>query len=165
MKGDNIMAKKKTVVDLNKSPMRDEAITGDVVIQYEGIDRYGTSETNQIDIKTAETICWHDITVDYHKPEPETVTIPVYTLITSTSTTEKFDDAIGIAGEAILIHKMGYDDYEMPVMWWGNENGTINRSVYGNVIIDREGDLGVTFYMPSAIPDNADRIIILLYTR
>ncbi|MBO7308542.1 MAG: hypothetical protein J6V38_02805 [Kiritimatiellae bacterium] len=158
------MAKKKQPVelDLNKSPMRDEVITGDVVIQYEGIDRFGTSETNQIDIKTAETICWHDITVDYHKPEPAPVTIPVYyqiphadevfaqnivetpgahleTVITTTAINLDLSAIIAFAGDDPA------DTAPFDVLSeWDDETGT--ATIYG--------------YMPGSLPDGCNRILI-----
>lgn len=62
---------KKVEINLDRSPMRDEPLTGDVKISYNGVDVYATSETNQINILTENKVCLQNIVIEYVKPEPE----------------------------------------------------------------------------------------------
>ena len=82
------MAKKKVEVSLDRSPMKDEPLTGDVVIDYGNNTIYATRETNEIHLLTQNKVCLHEIVLDYHKPEPKPIGAAINIHDTTTNTHE-----------------------------------------------------------------------------
>lgn len=70
------MAKKTVKVDLRSAGA--EPAAGDVNISYKGTRIAGLTESSTAVLETENTIVQDDIEVEYNKPEPVAVTIPVY---------------------------------------------------------------------------------------
>lgn len=152
MKGDNIMAKQKTVVNLNSEPLRDAPMTGDLIISYNSVDRYATSETQQIELETEKTICWHNIELDYVKPEPAPMTIPVYHSIDNTLVL--IGNASGVPGALIVMSAIPPERANIASIMWSN-----GGNVPWNARVT-EGETVITGYMPAAFPEGATSIVI-----
>lgn len=104
------MAKKKVEVSLDRNPMRDTPLTGDIEIDYGGETVYATSETNQIFLLTQNKVCLKDIVVDYTKPEPEPNYVPVTIINSATAQfTTEYDACviINIIDNNIVLNQEG----------------------------------------------------------
>ena len=160
------MAKKKVEVNLDRSPMRDEPLTGDVEIHYHGDVVYATSETNQINVLTENKVCLHDIIVDYTKPEAETVTIPIYYRIGNGD--EVLFDTMNLIPGTLYRHSETISCGGVSgVQWKSVDTGGINP--YPPIVcvcsvdyVSKEHSVSMAMYTPSAIPHGYNRIVIAL---
>lgn len=89
------MAKKK--IELRTSGSSVES--GDVNITYNNVRIAGLSESTSAVLETEDTVCKHDIEIEYTKPESNpTITIPIYTTVGAAEST-LFGSKTGIKGE------------------------------------------------------------------
>ena len=149
------MAKKK----INIKSVTADVPSGDVNITYNNVRIAGLSESVEATLETEDTICEHDIVVDYTKPTPAAFSIPIYTKI-GDGNENLFATSTNKPGE--LFHENGRPGAHGQVsgVYWGGEN--LITYAAGVKTASDGRDLDVYFYQPNAIPENANRIVITL---
>ena len=134
----------------------------DVTIKYNNNTIGEMNDTGAAVLQTANKKCVSDIEVEYTKPLPEIVSIPVYTQIGDGGSPEFVKNISAAAGEAIndTIPVPSTVDQDIPCRATFHPGTTFLRGLVGysgadNLII-------ISFYMPNRMPNNADKLVIIM---
>ena len=133
----------------------------DVTIKYNNNTIGEMNDTGAAVLQTANKKRVSDIEVEYTKPAPENVTIPVYTQVGVEGELKFAKNITATAGEAItdkIPIPVGVNTSSPPVV--GFEPG-LGSSFHGSVKYDpRNSTIIIDFYMPNRMPGNADKFVI-----
>lgn len=137
----------------------------DVTIKYNNNTIGEMNDTGTAVLQTANKKCVSDIEVEYTKPLPEIVSIPVYTQISDDGSPEFAKNISAAAGEAIddtiPIPVPSAVDQGIPcraAFHPGTDPGT--TFFRGSVGYDGDKLILISFYMPNRMPNNADKLVI-----
>ncbi len=159
------MTKKKVNIEIPRSGAAAEVPSGDVNIVYNDVRIAGLSETVDATLKTGGTVVQHDIEVEYTKPEPQPLTIPVYTLVAGENPTFA-KNISATAGEAIsdetipIPNNVDIETTPTCVFQPG-----VNLFLYGNTEYTRNNTIKIRCYMPNRLPNDADKLVIIMEPR
>lgn len=134
----------------------------DVTIKYNNNTIGEMNDTGTAVLQTANKKCVSDVEVEYTKPSPEIVSIPVYTQIGDDGIPEFAKNISAAAGEAIddTIPLPSTVDQDIPCQATFHPGTTFFRGLVGygganNLIL-------ISFYMPNRMPNNADKLVIIM---
>ena len=131
----------------------------DVTIKYNNNTIGEMNDTGTAVLQTANKKCVSDIEVEYTKPSPEIVSIPVYTQSGDDGSPEFAKNISAAAGEAIN------DTIPKPSTFVpGLLKATFHPgTTLLNGKVDYNGDnmILIEFYMPNRMPNNADKLVIM----
>lgn len=137
----------------------------DVTIKYNNNAIGELNDTGTAVLQTANKKCVSDIEVEYTKPAPENVTIPVYTQV-GVGELKFAKNITATAGEAItdkIPIPVGVATSTPPVVGFEPGSGSF---FHGSVKYDlRNSRIIIDFYMPNRMPDNADKFVISMEAR
>lgn len=162
------MGKKKTV-NLNGEPLRDAPFTEGVQITYKHNTIAQSADTVEYALETGGKAVEADIGVVYVKPEPETVTIPIYYQTNNAgvySDETLFDTMTGQAGELYSHYgNVIVENATSATLSWVGEN--LYQSITSMVFEfdSRESMLTITTYIPNEIPEGYNRIVCMINVR
>lgn len=135
----------------------------DVTIKYNNNTIGEMNDTGTAVLQTANKKCVSDIEVEYTKPSPEIVSIPVYTQIGDNGSPEFAKNISAVAGEAIndTIPVPSTVDQGIPCRA-AFHPGTDPGTTFFRGLISYDGDklILISFYMPNRMPNNADKLVI-----
>lgn len=130
----------------------------DVTIKYNNNTIGEMNDTGAAVLQTANKKCVSDIEVEYTKPLPEIVSIPVYTQSGDDGSPEFAKNISAAAGEAIN------DTIPKPSTFVpGSLKATFHPGTAlfnGNVGYFDDNTILIEFYMPNRMPNNADKLVI-----
>ena len=131
----------------------------DVTIKYNNNAIGELNDTGTAVLQTANKKCVSDIEVEYTKPLPEIVSIPVYTQLGDDGRPEFAKNISAAAGEAIN------DTISKPSTFVpGSLKATFHPGTTlfnGKVSYTRDNTILIEFYMPNRMPNNADKLVIM----
>ena len=133
----------------------------DVTIKYNNTTIGEMNDTGAAVLQTANKKCVSDIEVEYTKPLPEIVSIPVYTQLGDDGKPEFAKNISAAVGETIN------DTIPIPVPS-AVDQGIPCRATFhpgttflsGLVGYDGDKLIHISFYMPNRMPNNADKLVI-----
>ena len=134
----------------------------DVTIKYNNNTIGEMNDTGAAVLQTANKKCVSDIEVEYTKPLPEIVSIPVYTQLGDDGKPEFAKNISAAAGETIndtiTIPVPSAVDQDIPCRATFHPGTTFLSGLVGygganNLIL-------ISFYMPNRMPNNADKLVI-----
>lgn len=139
----------------------------DVTIKYNNNTIGEMNDTGTAVLQTANKKCVSDIEVEYTKPLPEIVSIPVYTQIGDDGSPEFAKNISAVAGEAID------DTITIPVPSAVDQDircratfrpGTDPGTTFFRGLVGYDGNnlIHISFYMPNRMPNNADKLVIIM---
>ena len=131
----------------------------DVTIKYNNNAIGEMNDTGAAVLQTANKKCVSDIEVEYTKPLPEIVSIPVYTQIGDDGSPEFAKNISAAAGEAIndTIPVPSTVDQDTPCRATFHPGTTFLSGLVG---YDGDKLILISFYMPNRMPNNADKLVI-----
>ena len=131
----------------------------DVTIKYNNNTIGEMNDTGAAVLQTANKKCVSDIEVEYTKPLPEIVSIPVYTQLGDDGKPEFAKNISAAAGETIN------DTISKPSTFVpGSLKATFHPGTTlfnGKVSYTRDNTILIEFYMPNRMPNNADKLVIM----
>ena len=131
----------------------------DVTIKYNNNTIGEMNDTGAAVLQTANKKCVSDIEVEYTKPLPEIVSIPVYTQLGDDGKPEFAKNISAAAGETIN------DTISKPSTFVpGALKATFHPGTTlfnGKVSYTRDNTILIEFYMPNRMPNNADKLVIM----
>lgn len=131
----------------------------DVTIKYNSQTIGEMNDTGAAVLQTANKKCVSDIEVEYTKPLPEIVSIPVYTQLGDDGRPEFAKNISAAAGEAIN------DTISKPSTFVpGSLKATFHPGTTlfnGKVSYTHDNTILIEFYMPNRMPNNADKLVIM----
>lgn len=135
----------------------------DVTIKYNNNTIGEMNDTGTAVLQTANKKCVSDIEVEYTKPSPEIVSIPVYTQIGDDGKPEFAKNISAAAGEAINdtipIPVPATVDQGIPCQATFRPGTTLLNGLVG---YDGDKLILISFYMPNRMPNNADKLVIIM---
>lgn len=133
----------------------------DVTIKYNNNTIGEMNDTGTAVLQTANKKCVSDIEVEYTKPSPEIVSIPVYTQIGDNGSPEFAKNISAVAGEAIndTIPVPSTVDQGIPCRAAFHPGTTL---LNGKVGYNGDNMILIEFYMPNRMPNNADKLVIIM---
>ena len=133
----------------------------DVTIKYNNNTIGEMNDTGAAVLQTANKKCVSDIEVEYTKPLPEIVSIPVYTQLGDDGKPEFAKNISAAAGEAIndtiTIPVPSTVDQDIPCRATFHPGTTFLSGLVG---YDGNKLILISFYMPNRMPNNADKLVI-----
>lgn len=134
----------------------------DVTIKYNNNTIGEMNDTGTAVLQTANKKCVSDIQVEYTKPLPEIVSIPVYTQLGDDGKPEFAKNISAAAGEAI-------NDTTIPLPAGVDLTGLVKATFHpgttlfnGKVGYTFDNKIRIEFYMPNRMPNNADKLVIIM---
>ena len=137
----------------------------DVTIKYNNNTIGEMNDTGAAVLQTANKKCVSDIEVEYTKPSPEIVSIPVYTQLGDDGKPEFAKNISAAAGETIddtiTIPVPSAVDQGIPCRATFHP-GTNPGTTFFRGLVGYDGDklILISFYMPNRMPNNADKLVI-----
>ena len=132
----------------------------DVTIKYNNNTIGEMNDTGTAVLQTANKKCVSDIEVEYTKPSPEIVSIPVYTQIGDDGSPAFAKNISAAAGEAI-------NDTTIPLPAGVDNTAPFQATFHpgttllnGKVGYNGDNMILIEFYMPNRMPNNADKLVI-----
>lgn len=133
----------------------------DVTIKYNNNTIGEMNDTGTAVLQTANKKCVSDIEVEYTKPLPEIVSIPVYTQLGDDGKPEFAKNISAAAGEAINDTIPKPSTFGPGILKATFHPGTTLFNGKVDYNDDDDNTILIEFYMPNRMPNNADKLVIM----